>query len=202
MITAFSFVFPFLLIMALCQSVLSLLGKSAAGSGRTFVMGIGAAFVVMLPVGGLPVGRWLVSLQADASIPLIALLLSRVLENAFQTPILDQKAKAACRIFSIVGGLLLYPMALGLGAFDPYEAGWHFSWLFVLILTITLGLLFLKNRFFIVLLAAIAAYDLHVLESENFWNYLLDPILVILSMGQLGIQFVSRTLHMIRRGSD
>ena len=201
MTTAFSFVFPFFLVMVLCQSALSLLGKSAAGSGRTAVIGIGAAFAVVLPMGGLPIGRWLVSLQADASIPLIALVLSRVLENAFQRPVLDRKAKTACRIFSVLGGVLLYPMALGLGAFDPYEAGWRFSWLFVLLLAVTLGLLFLKNRFFMVLLAAISAYDFHVLESGNLWNYLLDPVLVVLSMGQLGVQFFSWSIRMIRRGS-
>ena len=185
MTVAFSFVFPFLFAMALCQCTLSLLGKPVAGWARTAVIAFGAAFMVMLPIGGLPVARWLVSLQANTSITLTALLFFRVLENAFQIPVLDQKAKAACRVFSIVGGALLYPMALGLGAFDPYVAGWHFSWLFVLMLTVTLVLLFLKNRFSLVLLAAILAYDVHLLESGNLWDYLVDPILILVSVGAM-----------------
>ncbi len=192
MTVAFSFVFPFLLAMALCQWALSLLGKSAAGWSRTTVIALGSAFMVMLPMGGLPVARWLVSLQANTSIPLTALIFSRVLENAFQIPVLDRKAKTACHIFSIGGGALLYPMALGMGAFDPYAAGWHFSWLFVLLLIVTLTLLFLKNRFSLVLLAAILAYDVHLLESNNLWDYLVDPILVLLSVVALPTRVFGR----------
>lgn len=137
------------------------------------------SLVVILPIGDLSVGRWLFSLFPNPSIPLIALLLSFVLKNVFQFNILDMSAMQTCRFFSLFSGVILYPMALGIGTFDPYCAGWHFSWLFVILLCVTLLLLFFKNRFSVVLLATILAYDLQLLESGNLWDYLVDPILVL-----------------------
>jgi hypothetical protein len=185
MTTAFSFVFPFLLMMALCQRVMILLGKRPTGWVPTVILASASALTVILPIAGLTVGRWLISLYTNPSIPLTALLFSWVLKNAFQMNLLDVSAIQTCRIFSLLAGAALYPMALGAGAFDPYPAGWHFSWLFVILLGVTLGLLFLKNRFSVVLLATILAYDLHLLESSNLWDYLVDPILVLVAIAGL-----------------
>jgi hypothetical protein len=182
MTTAFSFVFPFLLMMALSQRVVVSLGKDATGWVPTLGIALVSSVVVLLPIGDLLGGRWLFSLFPNPSIPLIALLFSWVLKNAFQLNLLDIKAIQTCRGFSLLAGAALYPMAMGVGAFDPYDAGWHFSWLFVILLCVTLLLLFFKNRFSVVLLATILAYDLHLLESGNLWDYLVDPILVLVAI--------------------
>ena len=182
MTTAFSFVFPFLLMMALSQRVVVSLGKDATGWAPTLGIALVSSVVVILPIGDLLGGRWLFSLFPNPSIPLIALLFSWVLKNAFQLNLLDIKAIQTCRGFSLLAGAALYPMAMGVGAFDPYDAGWHFSWLFVILLCVTLLLLFFKNRFSVVLLATILAYDLHLLESGNLWDYLVDPILVLVAI--------------------
>ena len=182
MTTAFSFVFPFLLMMALSQRVVVSLGKDATGWAPTLGIALVSSVVVILPIGDLLGGRWLFSLFPNPSIPLIALLFSWVLKNAFQLDLLDIKAIQTCRGFSLLAGAALYPMAMGVGAFDPYDAGWHFSWLFVILLCVTLLLLFFKNRFSVVLLATILAYDLHLLESGNLWDYLVDPILVLVAI--------------------
>lgn len=176
--------------MALCQRVIMSWGKHPTGWIPTVTLASASLFMVILPIGGLPVGRWLVSIYPNPSIPLTALLLFFVLKNAFQLSLLDIKAIQTCRFFSLLAGVVLYPMALGAGAFDPYCAGWHFSWLFVLLLIITMVLLFLKNRFSVVLLATILAYDLHLLESNNLWDYLVDPILVISAIVGLTVRIV------------
>jgi len=157
-------------------------GRHPTGWIPTVALASASSLMVNLPIGGLPVGRWLFSLFPNPSIPLIALLLSWVLKNAFQLNLLDMSAIQTCRLFSLLAGVILYPMALGIGAFDPYFAGWHFSWLFVILLCVTLLLLFFKNRFSVVLLATILAYDLHLLESSNLWDYLVDPILVLVAI--------------------
>ena len=191
MTTVFSFVFPFLLMMVLCQRVMILLGKRPTGWTPTVIIASASALTVILPILGLTAGRWLISLYANPSIPLTALLFSWVLKNAFQTTLLDMGAIQACRVFSLLAGAALYPMALGAGAFDPYPAGWHFSWLFVILLSVTLVLLFLKNRFSVVLLATILAYDLHLLESSNLWDYLVDPILILVAIAGLIARIVT-----------
>ena len=166
------------------------MGKRPTGWIPTLILASASALTVILPISGLTTGRWLISLYANPSIPLTALLFSWVLKNAFQMNLLDMRAIQTCRGFSILAGAALYPMALGAGAFDPYPAGWHFSWLFVILLGATLMLLFLKNRFSVVLLATILAYNLHLLESSNLWDYLVDPILALVAVAGLTITIV------------
>ena len=190
MTTAFSFVFPLLLIMALCQGGLLLLGKPPRGWIPTVIVASAALLIVILPMGELPVGRWVISFYANPSIPLTGLLLSWVLKNAFQFNLLDITSIRTCRGFALLAGIALYPMALGFGPFDPYCAGWHFSWLFVILFITTMILLMMGNRFALLLLATILAYDLHLLESNNLWDYLVDPILVLVSVAGLIAQIV------------
>jgi len=191
MTTAFSFVFPFLLMMALCQRIMILLGKRPTGWIPTVILASVSTLMVILPIAGLPAGRWLISLYANPCIPLTSLLFSWILKNAFQMNLLNMGAIQTCRVFSILAGAALYPMALGAGAFDPYPAGWHFSWLFVILLSVTLVLLFLKNRFSVVLVVTILAYDLHLLESSNLWDYLVDPVLILVAIAGLIARMVT-----------
>jgi hypothetical protein len=192
MTTTFSFVFPFLLMMALCQRVIMWWGKPSTGWIPTIILALVSALMVSLPILGLPLGRWFFSLFANPSIPLTALLFSWVFKNAFQLSLLDVKGIRTGWIFSLLAGAALYPMALGAGAFDPYPAGWHFSWLFVVLLLVTVIMLSLKNRFSGVLLVTILAFNLRLLESGNLWDYLVDPILVITSIVGLIVRVVKR----------
>ena len=191
MTTVFSLVFPFLLMMALYQRVVILLGKRPTGCIPTAILASVSALMVILPISGLPAGRWLISLYPNPSIPMTALLFSRVLKNAFQVNLLDVSAIQTAQVFSLLAGAALYPMALGVVAFDPYPAGWHFSWLFVILLGVTLVMLFLKNRFSVVLMTTILAYDLHLLESSNLWDYLVDPILILVAIAGLIARMVT-----------
>jgi hypothetical protein len=171
--------------MALCQKCVTTLGRSPQGWGPTLAIFSLSGLLVIMPVGSLPVGRWLVSLYANPSIPITALLFSWIMQKSFGIKLLDSAAIQTCWIFSLMAGLALYPMALGMGTFDPYAAGWRFSWLFVILLVMTLVLIFSKNRFSVVLLATILAYNLHLLESPNLWDYVVDPLLVLISIAGL-----------------
>ena len=176
---AFSFIFPFLLMMSLLQGGAGLLGRDLCGWRPTLILVLISAFIVVIPVGGLPLARWMISFNANFSISLTAILFCKVLENSFGVKLLDKKALLICWVFSLTAGVILYPMALGLGRFDPYQAGWGFSWLFVVVCGVTILLLIMKNRFAVVLMAAILADNLHLLESTNLWDYLVDPFMVL-----------------------
>ncbi len=191
-ILLFSYIFPFLLTVLLLQRAAAFSGRDLRGWGAAMVFGFTGAGIALIPVGGLPIGRWLISFNANFSIPLSAILFSKVFESFFGMRLLDEKALRTCWMFSILAGAVLYPMALGLGQWDPYAAGWGFSWLFVLVFLVTAALLAMRNRFAGVLVAAILARDLHLLESANFWDYLIDPILVVVSCIALGKWIVRR----------
>ena len=189
MILVFSFVFPFLLIMTLLQGGAGLLGRDLRGWRLTLILGLVSAFIAVTPVGGLPLARWMISFNANFSISLTAILFSKVTESSFGVKLLDKNALLTCWVFSLTAGAILYPMALGLGRFDPYQAGWGFSWLFVVVCGVTILLLIMKNRFAVVLIAAILAHNLHLLESTNLWDYLVDPFMVLVSCIALGSRF-------------
>lgn len=178
---AFSFVFPFLLVTALLQRVAFWSGWTLQGRTPALAVGLIAAGVLLIPAGDWPLGRWLISFNANFSIPLTAILFSKVVEAFFGIKLLNDRAILTCWIFSLIAGAALYPMALGLTRWDPYTAGWGFSWLFLLLFSLTLVLLVMKNRFAVVLVAAISAYNLGLLESTNLWDYLIDPFLVLAS---------------------
>jgi len=196
----FSFVFPFLLATALLQSLAALSGRNLRGWGPTLVFGLIGAGVVLFPVDGLPLARWLISFNANFSIPLTAILFFRVVRVSFGIRLLDEKALLICWIFAITAGAALYPMALGLTRLDPYAAGWGFSWLFVLMFSFTMVLLAIKNRFAVILMAAILAFNLRLLESTNLWDYLVDPLLVVVSCIGLGCHVRRRAQGARREG--
>jgi len=183
---AFSFVFPVLLTTALLQAIAALCGRRVRGRMPAIATALLATAIMFIPVRDLPFGRWIISLNANFSIPLTAVLFSGVVRGFFSIRLLDDKALLTCWIFSLAAGLFLYPMALGLGRWDPYGAGWGFSWLFVLLLGVTLVLLAMNNRFAVVLMGVMAAYNLGLLESTNLWDYLVDPVLVVISLIGLG----------------
>lgn len=194
----FSFVFPFLLVVVSLQVLKGLFFGRLSGWATTLILCALAAVITIVPVGGLSLGRWLISFNANFSIPLTALLFSRVLKNACGIRLLDGNALLTCWIYSIITGAILYPMALGLGRFDPYEAGWDFSWFFAVVFLTTVALLFMKNRFAVVLIVSVLAYNLHLLESTNLWDYLIDPFLVIVS----GIALVAHFLRYVSRNGQ
>jgi len=188
----FSFFFPFLLAMALVQWLMRILWKRPYGWRPTLMLGMVSALIVNIPFKGIPLGRWLISLNANFSIPLVAIFLSKVLEGGLGIRLLDRKALFGTRVFALTAGAALYPMALGLGSVDPYGLGWGFSWLFVSLLATTLGLLFIRNRFGIVLMGCVLCHNLHLLESQNLWDYLVDPFLVFMSGGVLGCRVMRK----------
>lgn len=182
-VTGFSFLFPFLLMMVLLQIGSRWLRLKTVGWCPTLIFLLISVCIVFFPLKGLPLGRWLFSFNANFSITLTALLFCRVLQNGLDIQLFRPTDFQATWIFSAIAGLILYPMALGVGPVDPYAAGWGFSWLSVTVLVVTIVLVaFLKNRFAVVLLFAVLAWNLHLLESRNLWDYLIDPFVTICSL--------------------
>jgi MFS family permease len=155
------------------------------------VTGAIAVVVLLLPVQGLVVARWVAGLNANFSIPLTVMLAVIVWERVFERSLLSEREWATAWSFGAIGGLALYPMALGLGSFDPYEWGWRFSPLFVAIGALTVVLVWTQNRFGFLLVLAAVAFQLRLLESTNYWDYLLDPVYSLVSIVWLARGFVT-----------
>ncbi|NDC63295.1 MAG: hypothetical protein EBZ59_04750 [Planctomycetia bacterium] len=144
-----------------------------------------AALVSLIPIDGLPLGRWLHGIDATFCIPFVAVLLDFVLEPLLRRQLFDDRSRRTASVFGAFGGLLLYPLALGLGPFDPYVAGWHSPLVAGAAGAAGALLLWRNNRFGLALLAAGMAWRTGILESTNAWDYLLDPVYCLLAAGNL-----------------
>lgn len=174
---------PWLALVWCLQRVARLLKHPLRGWTQLVVTGAIAAAVMLVPAQGLVLARWAAGLNANFSIPLTVMLALAVWEGVFEQSLLSEREWTTAWAFGAIGGLALYPMALGLGSFDPYEWGWPISPLFVVIGVLTAWLIWRGNRFGRVLLLAAAAFQLRLLESSNYWDYLLDPIYSLVALG-------------------
>lgn len=200
----FSFFFPWLAGLLLIQCVARKVKKAPQGWRLTVLFALVSGMLVLLPVQGLALSRWLTGISANFSFPLIAIVFNKAWGNATGSRVLDHKAVRACWIFGLAAGLALYPMALGLGGFDPYTLGWGPSWLFAVLAMATIALLLTKNRFAVVLIACIMGYDLNLLESTNLWDYLVDPFFALFSLGAMSNLLLGRLIKPLvgTRGMD
>ena len=112
--------------------------------------------------------------------------------------LLDKRSVMSCWYFGLVLGVFLYPMSMGMTSFDPYVFGMKFSWLFLLFFILTILFFLKKNSFGIVLMICIFAYDLKLLESPNFWDYLIDPFFFIASVFMFVWQVIALIFRSIR----
>jgi MFS family permease len=183
---------PWLALTLCLQSAAGRRGARLSGLALLCASGTAALALLMAPIGGTVIARWVAGLNANFSIPLTGLLVAAVWKRAFATPILSSAEWRTAWLFGALGGLALYPFALGVGSLDPYEWGWRFGPLFVVIAALTVWLIWKQNRFGILLMLAVAAFHLRLLESTNYWDYLLDPVFWVVSLVVIGRRSITR----------
>jgi len=195
-----TFIVPLLLLWWIFQRAAGLRGWIA-----TLVAGVAALAATCFPWFGHPLPFWSAGLSANFSVIMVALLALGILHRAGFLGVFRPRDWMAAWIFGAVASLLLYPSALGLGLqnFDSYALGW--PWLFwgqSLALFGGAGLaaallIWRGNRFGYVLGLALLGYAVGFQESENLWDYVLDPVygavslLVVLAV--LARRFISRS---------
>jgi hypothetical protein len=146
---------------------------------------LAASWITLLHWEGLPAGRWMHGFTSNLSIPLAAILLHSVISPVLRSPLLDARAERQTWTLGFVLGMVLYPAALGLGPFDSYLLGWR-NWGVAMWMALpTALLLWQRDRLGYILLAAAIAWQLGILESNNAWDYVVDPIFFLISCTML-----------------
>jgi hypothetical protein len=173
---------PWLLIMLLLQKKI-LKNRFFSSPGILFfAIGVFVAGMLLLPIRGFSLLVWSASLMGGVSIPLVGLLLVLIMEKFFSCTLFSAWEWRTTWIFGMLSSLILYPAALGLGPIDPYCWGWGNNLFLVVIAIFTFFLLVTKNRFAILILLALAAFDFQLQETTNLWDYLIDPIYAVLAL--------------------
>ena len=181
----FSFLLPWLCLIWCFQVLTRLLNIPWRGYSGLIGLGLISAAIIFWPVAGIAAGRWMAGLNLPPSIPLLGLLAGQVWKNALAVEVLRAPDRKTAWVFGAIAGTCLYPLALGLGSFDPYSSPRMMSCLFPAVAFLTLLLLWQRNRFGLLLLLSILGYDFACLESRNFWDYLVDPVYWLLSLAVL-----------------
>jgi hypothetical protein len=177
----FSAICPWLALVWCLQRIATWLRPQLRGWTQLMLIGVIAAAVLIVHTHGLAISRWVASLNANFSVPLTGMVAVAIWERAFARRVFSDREWRTSLSFGAIGGLVLYPLALGLGSLDPYEWGWRSSPLFIAMGVLTTWLIWKQNRFAFLLLLAVTAFQLRLLESTNYWDYLLDPIYWIVS---------------------
>jgi hypothetical protein len=155
-------------------------------------LAIGAAVVMLVPFGELSPAAYLRGATGDLSIASVALLVRSLLARQ---P-LDARNRLALQMALAFAALALYPLALGLGAFDPYRFGFGDPWLVG-----ALGLVALAawrarlTPLALGIALSLLAWAIGWYESGNLWDYLIDPVVSLWAIGALLIRAARRVLQ-------
>lgn len=166
---------------------LALRGKTVPGLNGMICT---AALLVLLPWEGVSAAGWFAGATAGFSLPLLALVAhvtGRMLgcRGFLRTSDLRDIGRGG-----LVLGVLLYPAALGWAGWeDTYELGWM-AYPDLLCVIWTLHLLRKGSRLAWILVLTLAFWlfqtltgnRLGLMESTNLWDYLVDPVLVLVSI--------------------
>ena len=175
-------------LMMLIFSVLSLIiqrSSLAINKLGLLTISVGAA---LIPLGDhtlLNWGRGLFGGLSSASWCVLGAYVYHILwSKAGKSKYLHQLTIGLWRNIAVVG-VLFYPLALGWGMFDPYQLGYTLSPYFnaPLIGVMMLAIIMRQNILIVAWLAlGLLLFAVLPFESVNLWDYLLDPLAVIISL--------------------
>lgn len=153
-----------------------------------------AAVLALIPLGELSLAAYLRGITGDLSISSVALLARCLIARQ---P-LDAHNRLALQLALALLALALYPLALGLAAFDPYRLGFGNAWLVG-----ALGLAALAawrarlTPLALGIALALLAWAIGWYESGNLWDYLIDPLVSLWAIGALLLRRAKQVLRTV-----
>ncbi len=169
---------------------------------RVAVVVITCGFVLW-PIGDLPVAAYLRGAFGDLSIPMLCLLLGGVASFIRGRTLIAPNERDAVTTFTLAAAAILYPLALGIGYFDPYALGYSalpFAAALFLIALVTWYARLYVLTVCVALAATAYAHDL--LESRNLWDYLIDPLLVFYALFTRGNVLLRRASNNAKKAQN
>ena len=160
--------------------------KRLARSRLAMLQGVVFA-VALIPFDGFPIAAYVRGASGDLSITTMVLLWCALLRPWSKTShgcaVADSSNRRALLALIALAAVVLYPMALGLGAFDPYRLGYG-NWVFVTVLLLVALAGWFRRYYPVALCVALAAlaWAIGWYESGNLWDYLLDPFVAIYAL--------------------
>jgi len=167
------------------------------------VLVLTALALAFLPVKGLSLGDYTRSYTDDLAITTLTWLVWSVLARTTGRARTASRHHFQLAVFFGAMALVLYPATLGMTSLDPYRLGFSPLPLLAVMWLACLWLWWQKNHLAIILMcAATFAWLLSVKVSDNYWDYLIDPVLGIYCLGYLLGRAVQARKARVRTAGD
>lgn len=149
---------------------------------------------------GIPLAGYLRGLTDDLAITTMIWLAAAVLVKSGLAPKPRGTTSLQLWLMFCALGLLLYPAAMGVGMLDPYRWGYSPRPLILGIGLLALLMLWLGNAMAALMLSlATVAYLLDLKQSDNYWDYLLDPFVAVYAVLASALYLLVKAYGSIRR---
>ena len=165
------------------------------GLNRNWRIALLAALLAasFIPLDGLSLATYLRSHIDDLAITSLVFMAWGCLRRLGFLPPAQQGKTGIFIIFALLA-LALYPATLGLSDLDPYRLGYNPRPMLIFFALLTLGLFYLRNSLAVVMLAsATLAFIAGIKPSQNYWDYLIDPLLGLFCCAALLMIFIRWT---------
>ena len=139
---------------------------------------IPAAIVLIVPIAGVSLAGHLRGLWGDPSIVTFLLLF---LYTVRPSSLPNRPRLSTCVLVSL---FVMLPLYLPLFLLNPnvpvdlYAIGWHPKWILIAIAVIAFGCVMMRRmapRWTNIIAIALIASSVGLMESDNLWDYLVDP---------------------------
>ena len=138
------------------------------------------AVVSLIPVGGLYLFEYFISLVGHLSITTMVLLSATLSETLLRQKLIDTRERLLLCLVIAVAAIVLYPSAYGILSFSTYALGFgSLPFISALLLLAIIFTAFQKHMAALIIFLSALAFDLNLLSTGNLWDYLIDPLVVI-----------------------
>jgi hypothetical protein len=153
--------------------VLPSFGLSRAWRIALLAVLLAASFISL---EGLSLAAYLRSYIDDLAITTLVFMAWGCLRRLDMLP--PARGKTGVLILFAAMAVVLYPATLGMSDLDPYRFGYSPRPMLIVVAVLTLGLFYLRNGLAVLMLAsATLAFIAGIKPSQNYWDYLIDPLL-------------------------
>ena len=148
----------------------------------------------LIPFSELPAAAYVRGMVGDLSVTTLVLMLIALLRP--HCVLVANHELRHIYIVLAVAAVCLYPLALGVGMYDPYRLGYS-NMLFIatVLLFAIAALLIRENLVALCLTLATLAWSLGWYESTNLWDYLIDPLVAVFGIVALLVRRVKGGLN-------
>jgi hypothetical protein len=164
-------------------------------------IGLATLGLLFIPIGELPLWSRVFSFFANPSLPLVGIVCAALWRRLFEVPVLTRTDWSVLWYFGAIGGTALYLHPMMFGGVDLYYWGWDRNAAVITFASVAVLLLACGQRVGVLVLVALVAYGLNALESQNSWDYIMDPIYWLISIVVVGLRLGGRAIRAKRSGA-